>query len=358
MTRLIEFLISLAIVAVLFVVVGIALPSKREVSESVESNRRLTIVYDVVNSFVRFRDWNAIPARDPAVELKLSGPVSGKGARIDYVSKEKGIGSGHWLISDSQDKKQVDYSIENEHWGTNKRSSIILTPTGRNNRNVRITQNYSVDYGWNLIGRYAGLYVNSFVGEDIKIGLNRLSHLLSSIPNQDYGLAGNRLEGLEQVTLPAQNVLIVNSGGVKRGDDSIKSAINSNREWIKRVMEANNLEAVGPVRIVTNEYGRENYNFDVVQVVRKKGASEDAVAEELKVDLQGPVKYELQPEMKVARGKFTGYFPELEAMRSAVRAWLLVHGLEISGRSFDHYTGGVDAAFTEKGEFEIHWPVK
>lgn len=357
MTRLYEFLISLAIVAVLFVVVGLILPSSREVSQSVESNRRQTIVFDVVNSFTRFRDWNAIPARDPAVELKLSGPDSGKGARIDYVSKEKGIGSGHWLIAESQPKKQVDYVIENEHWGSNKRSSIILEPTGRNNRNVRITQNYSVDYGWNLIGRYAGLYVNSFVGEDIKIGLNRLTHLLSSIPNQDYALAGNRLEALEAVKLPAQNVLIVSAGGVPRGDDSIKSAIKSNQEWIKRVMDANDLEAVGPVRIVTNEYGRENYNFDVVQAVRKKGSGE-AEATELKVTLQGPVKYELQPEMRVARGKFTGYFPELEAIRGAVRAWLLVRGHEISGRPFEHYTGGVDAAFTEKGEYEVQWPIK
>lgn len=55
MTRIIEFLIALGIVAGLFVVVGLVLPSERQMSESVETNRRMTIVYDTVNGFRRFR---------------------------------------------------------------------------------------------------------------------------------------------------------------------------------------------------------------------------------------------------------------------------------------------------------------
>lgn len=356
MTRLYEFLISLAIVAVLFVTVGVFLPSERSVSQEVETNRRQTIVFDVVNSFVRFRDWNVLPARDPAIDLKLSGPVSGKGARIDYVSKEKGIGAGHWVISDSKPRTQVDFAIENEHWGDNKKSSIKLETTGRNNRNVKIIQTYEVDYGWNLIGRYAGLYVNSFVGEDIKIGLARLTHMLAGIPNQDYAQANNRISDLEVAGLPAQNVLIVNSGGIARNDDAIIASMKSNQEWIKRVMDANDLEAVGPLRVSTVELARENYNFDLVQAVRKKGSTGDAT--QINVSLQGPVKYELQPAQRVARAKFTGYFPELESVRNAVRAWALVHGHEVTGRYFEDYTGGIDPAFTESGEFIVNWPVK
>ena len=129
---------------------SLVLPTKRHVSESVETNRKQTIVYDVVNSFGRFRDWNAIAARDPAVQLKTSGPAEGKGAKIEYVSKEKAIGSGSWTISESTPKSKVSFAIDNDDFGTNKRSTITLTPTGRNNRNVEITQTYDVDYGWNL----------------------------------------------------------------------------------------------------------------------------------------------------------------------------------------------------------------
>ena len=56
MTRLLEILISLAIVAVLFIVVGFLLPSSRHLENSVETNRKMTIVYDTLNSVRRFKD--------------------------------------------------------------------------------------------------------------------------------------------------------------------------------------------------------------------------------------------------------------------------------------------------------------
>ena len=56
MTRLIEILISLAIVLGLFVVVGLMLPSKRHLVEKVETNRKLTIAFDSLNSLRRFDD--------------------------------------------------------------------------------------------------------------------------------------------------------------------------------------------------------------------------------------------------------------------------------------------------------------
>ena len=42
MTRLLEILISLAIVAGLFLVVALVLPSERSLTERIETNRRLT----------------------------------------------------------------------------------------------------------------------------------------------------------------------------------------------------------------------------------------------------------------------------------------------------------------------------
>lgn len=378
MTRLIELLISLAIVAALFLIVGVVLPSHRNVSEKVESNRKQTIVFDVVNGFGRFHDWNALAARDPAIQMKISGPEAGKGAKLEYQSKEKGIGSGSWTITDSKPKSRVDFAIENEDFGSNKRSTITLTPTGRNNRNVEIKQTYDVDYGFNLLGRYAGLYVNSYMGDDIKIGLARLTNLLAGIPNQDYGIANSRLTGLELVQIPAEHVLFVTSGSVKRDDASIQASIAANQEWIKRTMAANGLSAVGPVRIITNELGRETYNFDIVQVVRKGAAAAPAAADAeegeaaapaapapvvdagaaLNVSTQGPVKYALNPARRAAHGKFSGYFAELDAMRNAVRAWAAVRGYEVVDRPYEVYTGGVAPAFTENGKFEMYWPVK
>ena len=91
MTRLLEILISFAIVAALFVVVGIFLPSSRQLAEQVETNRKPTIVFDTLNSFRRFKEWNPLPLRDPTAKFELSGPASGEGATMTYTSKEEAL---------------------------------------------------------------------------------------------------------------------------------------------------------------------------------------------------------------------------------------------------------------------------
>ncbi|QIL21097.1 SRPBCC family protein [Thermomonas sp. HDW16] len=353
MTRLLEILISLAIVLGLFLVVALVLPSKRHLVEKIETNRKLTIVFDSLNGVRRFKDWNPLVLRDPRVQFSYSGPDSGVGARLDYVSKEEELGKGSWEITESVPREKISYKIDNPERGSNKRTSFTFKPTGRNNRNVEISQTYDVEYGWNLLGRYAGMYVSRHVGDDMKMGLGRIVNMLAAVPNVDYAVSGSKLTGFKVVDRPAEDVLFVSAGSVERGNSQIQASIAANSEWIRRVMDANGLEAVGPLRIVTTELARETYNFDVVQVVRKKDGG--AVGD---VSLQGPVKFEQSKPGKVATASYTGYMAELENARNALRAWSVTAGYEVTGRAYESYKSGVAAAFTENGQFDVYWPLK
>ena len=353
MTRLLEILISLAIVAALYLLVALVLPSSRHLVEKIETNRKLTIAFDSLNSLRRFKDWNPLVLRDPVVQMTLSGPDSGVGARLDYVSKKEGLGKGSWEITESVPREKVSYKIENEERGSNKRTSFSFKPTGRNNRNVEITQTYDVDYGWNLLGRYAGMYVSRHVGDDMKMGLSRIVGMLAAVPNVDYAVSGSKMTGLKIADRPVEDLLFVNAGNVERGNSQIQASITANAEWLKRVMDANGLEAVGPLRIISTELGRETYNFDVAQAVRKKDGS--AVG---KPTLQGPVLHVQNPAGKVATAAYTGYMAELDNVRNALRAWTLTNGYEVVDRPYESYKSGIAGAFTENGEFDVYWTLK
>ena len=353
MTRLLEILISLAIVAALYLLVALVLPSSRHLVEKIETNRKLTIAFDSLNSLRRFKDWNPLVLRDPVVQITLSGPDSGVGARLDYVSKKDGLGKGSWEITESVPREKVSYKIENEERGSNKRTSFIFKPTGRNNRNVEITQTYDVDYGWNLLGRYAGMYVSRHVGDDMKMGLSRIVGMLAAVPNVDYAVSGSKMTGLKIADRPVEDLLYVNAGNVERGNSQIQASISANAEWLKRVIDANGLEAVGPLRVISTELGRETYNFDVAQAVRKKDGS--AVG---KPALQGPVLHVQNPASKVATAAYTGYMAELDNVRNALRAWALTNGYEVVDRPYESYKSGVAGAFTENGQFDVYWTLK
>jgi hypothetical protein len=386
MTRIFEFLIALGIVAALFLVVGLVLPSHRHISESIETNRKMTITYDTVNNLRRFKDWNPLVLRDPKIQLNTSGADSGVGARLDYSSEEGYIGQGSWEIVESVPNEKVVIKVEDDRRGNDKTVQFLLEPTGKNNRNVKITQTYDVDYGWNLLGRYAGLYVSRHVGDDIKLGLGRMANMLATVPNFDYRAEGVPLTGLKIVDVPALDLLVVNAGNIDRNNESIKQSIKNNQEWIKRTLEANpGLEAAGPVRIVTTDFGAEKYAFDVAVPIRRKvpeapqaplagevkAPDTDTPAENVAVQLAAegeplkvivpagaPVEYIRTEPRRAAFASYTGYMAELDAARNALRAWALTHGYEVTDRPYEIWKGGVDKSFTAEGTYDIFWAIK
>lgn len=386
MTRLIEFLIALGIVAVLALVVGLVLPSHRHISESVETNRKMTIAYDTVNNLRRFKDWNPLVLRDPKMQLNVTGAEAGVGSRLDYASDEAQVGKGSWEIVESVPNEKVVIKVEDERRGHDKTVQFLLEPTGKNNRNVKITQTYDVDYGWNLLGRYAGLYVSRHVGDDVKLGLGRMANMLATVPNFDYRAEGVPLTGLKIVDVPALDLLVVNAGNIERNNEAIKQSIKNNQEWIKRTLEANpGLEAAGPVRIITTDFGAEKYAFDVAVPVRRKVAQApqaplagevpepetDTPAENVAVQLAAegeplkvnvpagaPVEYIRTEPRRAAFASYTGYMAELDAARNSLRAWALTHGYEVTDRPYEIWKGGVDKAFTAEGTYDIYWAIK
>ena len=387
MTRLIEVLISLAIVAALFIIVGFLLPSHRHIEQSVEINRKMTIVYDTINSFARFSQWNVLPLHDPAMDIKLTGPKSGEGAQLDYSSKERSVGSGTWKLVNTVPGKSVTFEVTNDEPGTNKVTTFALEPSGRgqSKRNVRITQTYDVDYGMNLFGRYAGMYVSSGMGESMKMSLGRLSNLLAAVPNHDYNelSKGDPTRAPSITERPAANLLLV-SAAVERNNDVVERTMKNNLQWIEKVMKANNLEAAGPVRVITNEFGSDSYAFDVAMPVRKAGGGSaaksdaagdagskpaDAVAVapadaapapagKLSIKLEGPVEHVYDEPAKVAMVPFTGHMANLPTVRDALRAWVLTQGLDTAGRPYESWDAGIEQGFLAEGEFRVYWMLR
>lgn len=386
MTRLIELLISLAIVLALFLIVGFLLPSSRHFETSVETNRKMTIVYDTLNSFRRFDEWNVLVAHDPGMERKLAGPEEGVGARFEYSSDQKGVGDGSWEIVDSKDGQSVSYTITNNQRGKNKRTTFLLEPTGRNDRNVKITQTYDVDYGMNLLGRYAGMYVSSNMGQEMKMSLARLSNMLAAVPNYDYDeLSKDDPSMAPRVEQRQASNLLVVGAQVERNNDVVQRTMKNNMQWIDKVMKANDLVADGPVRIITNELGGDSYSFEVAQPVRKAdGASEDdtaasedeaadeeadtevadageeaaAPAGQLDIELQGPVKQVYVEAGTVAAVPFKGHMANLSKVRDALRGWALTRGYQTVDRPYESWNNGLDQGFTEEGEFVVYWSIK
>jgi hypothetical protein len=153
MTRFIEWMVSLLIVIAIFVVIGLFLPASRTVSHSVQTNRPMATVNDIYSGFARFRDWSTLPGRDPRMQMTVSGPETGEGAKLAFRSNEPLVGEGSWTLVEQVPGERIVYAIEDRTKGHNKRMSFRFERTGQRNQNVEITQRYTVDYGRGNQGR-------------------------------------------------------------------------------------------------------------------------------------------------------------------------------------------------------------
>lgn len=410
MTRVIEWLISLLIVVALFVVIGLFLPSSRTVSHSVETNRPMATVNDILSGFTRFSDWNALVNHDPRIQKDITGPANGVGAKLSFRSTDISVGDGSWELVEFVPGERIVYAIENKARGTDKKMTFDFERTGQRKQNVKITQTYEIDYGWDLIGRFAGMYVTDNIGEDIKLGLGKFSNLLATIPRFDYS---QHEAEFAFVTVPAANVLSA-TATAKRSNDEIAVAMSNQLKWIEQTMQANDLESAGPLRIITNEFGAEAYGFDVVMPVRKKGtgpadeatgSTDEAVAdagetaegaegeaaaegdgeyiaeiaqppvglndaldtampERLDIKIEGtggatnPVVYLQVPAHRAAVTTYVGPSPGLPRVRDLVRAWGMVNGAETADRPYEDYRIEIKDMLSETAEFQVYWPVR
>jgi effector-binding domain-containing protein len=355
MVRIVEFLISLLLVVALFVVIALFLPSRRIYAYSVETNRPISTVYDLFNGFGRFTDWNPLLRYDKHARTEVTGPEMGKGAKFSYSSRDQMIGSGSWEIIDSVPGRMVKYRLIGPTRGQDKTMTIKLERTGQNNRNVKITQEYRVNYGWDLIGRYAGLYVNRNVGDDVKRGLDKFSTLLATIPKFDYSQHPGEFA---IVQAPMQDALVV-STAAQRSNDEIMVQMQNQKAWIDKVMSANGLVADGPLRIVTTEFTSSTYAFDVVQPIRKADAPEGQPAgEKMILSMEGPVSYVQLPARRLATTSYTGPAPGLPRVRDILRAWAMTHGADTDDRPYEEYLSGIDAMRNDDAQFKVYWPLK
>lgn len=387
MTRFFELLISVLIVCVLFVLVGAVLPDQRTLRQSVETSHPLRQAFDTLNGFKRFADWNPLRQHDPQVLYRISGPERGVGARLDYQSQQPGIGSGHWQITESEQDQHIRFAVENSAYGENKSHLVSFEKRGKI---VGIDWQYSVEYGWSLPGRYAGLYVDRTVGDDVKRSLNNIANLLASMPGQDY----SHLE--VQITAIAPQNILYTSRSPKREAYEIETATHEAIKALRAVIAENGLVEAGRPRLITTNFGTDNYDFDIAIPVAPAGqapavaegavpaeggeAAEGAeVAEALpefplpppeQVDLTAPAplgELKLPEDIKAGvsyggRVLVTPYHGHPAALpmqlHHQMRAFAAAYGEVVQDRVFDEHLTEIEETEAADSRYRVYWPIR
>ena len=173
--RVIKWFLGLvAVLAIIFVGVGLVLPREVTVARSVEIDASPDEIFPHLNSLKAGAEWSPWLGRDPEAQLTYSGPDEGAGAKLDWASDHPQVGSGTQVIRTSVPGEKVVTDLDFGDMGTAV-ATFTLTGAGAA---TTVTWDLQTDMGAGPVGRWMGLMMDRWVGADYETGLSNLKTLV------------------------------------------------------------------------------------------------------------------------------------------------------------------------------------
>jgi len=174
-----KILIVLLSLILLLLVAGFFLPSKTLVSRQISINRSVDIPFVLVNDLSKWPLWSPWYAMDTLVTLTYSEPAEGTNAYYTWDSKNRNVGKGKVLITESKPFERILVDLMFADWGTSK-VEFLFENTSDSNCNVEWS--ITTEHGWNIASRWFGLFMDNMIGTDFENGLNKIAEISESMP--------------------------------------------------------------------------------------------------------------------------------------------------------------------------------
>lgn len=287
MMRVFEFLVALVIVAVVGVLAAVVMPGSGHVERQLVIGKDLRQVYDVLDNFRRLPDYSVLRSLDPAVQFKFSGKAFGPGAEISWTSGDSKLGDGGLTVasatpdfdkidSNTQDASIV-WNLDNNWRGLDKHFTLDLERQGHG-RLTQVTWSYDVKYGWNLVNRFANLYIHGDPDSFIEFSLNNLQNVLAGVANVDYsGLLPKIVQSQPAPVLFVTRHIDRSKGGTDALDDAMTQADTELTAEAKKL----GVNVTGPSILFITNYGDPDFDFEVALPIDSSTLTVNGQSEQL-----------------------------------------------------------------------------
>jgi len=166
----------LAVLVIIFVVAVTAfmMPPSTRVSRFIVIDRDIETVFSMVNNHREFNKWSPWARLDPGARYEFSGPDSGVGANMRWWSRNRKVGRGSREIILSIPKERVDLRLQLGR----RNEALVRFNLVKHNQGTGLTWSFHIEHGTNLLSRFFGPALDTWVGADYEAGLKNLKVLL------------------------------------------------------------------------------------------------------------------------------------------------------------------------------------
>lgn len=301
----------------LLIIIGLALPQRARVVASIEIDAPLATVFALANDFHRASLWLPWIETDPNVRIVYSGPDRGVGATITWDGLV--VGTGAQVITESIPYEHITTTINPGGPGEAK-SWFDFVDTGRS---TYLDWSFEVDYGYNIVGRFAALLLTDIIRRDYEHGLASLKDIAESLPRADF----SDLD-VEQLVVEAQEIAYLPATSPPNAA-SISEAMGRAYFRILNFIDKHGLANAGAPLSITRSFSGSNLLFDAAIPVQ--GVTDATPRGE------AGVKIGTTHAGTVIRAKHLGSYRSLGQTHQKIAAYLAALGIERDGVAWESY---------------------
>lgn len=169
--------IALVVLLALAVAVGLVLPRRWHVEQSITINAPPERIHPFINNLHKWQEWAVwTKEMDPQVRNDYGGPEEGVGAKWSWLGPKMGRGRMVVVESDPKTGVSVDEAIESDE--TNARSTFAFTVNG-SATTVKWTDEGTLPI---VLGGYFKGFIEDMLSENFAKGLLKLKAVVEALP--------------------------------------------------------------------------------------------------------------------------------------------------------------------------------
>ncbi len=174
MKILFKLLMGLAVLLVVFLIVGMMLPERLQVERSIVIRADASKVYPYISNFRLFNQWSPWAKIDPDVKHTYEGPEQGQGAIMHWRSEHTEVGKGSQKIVEAEPNRHIKIVLAFGGMGKAYANYNLQA----DQESTTVTWAFDMRFGYNIPGRIMGLFIGDQIGASYDKGLVDLKRLV------------------------------------------------------------------------------------------------------------------------------------------------------------------------------------
>lgn len=320
-------------IALILAGIGYILPRKVHVERRLLLNATQKTVFSQINTLKNWVKWSPWLQLDTTMKFIVSGPESGVGSSLSWVSNNKDVGEGRLSIVSNVSPEAIEVVYDFAEKGKSIGKFLLF----KENQNTNVTFSVDSDLGMNPVSRWFGLFSDRMIGPDIEHGLINLEELVQNTE----GIYGYEIISF---VVPARTVITIRD---TCSPETVTLKLSAMYKKLSVFLNSKSLSPSGNPQAVFHDFT--NRNFDIEAGLPVPGI----------VSVPEGLKCSENVAQSTVMIKYIGSYKMISTAYKALKTYVFNNDLQMNGPGWEEYiTNPTIEADSSMRQTNIYYPIR